>query len=191
MKILHIIPSAFDYFDDIKRQAFETVEDLEQAGVDIQVVTLQYGSVTKSEKSEVAKSAPSREYLGQISIEESALKWSEYGIVHLHCPFFGAGKLILNWKKEHQNIPLFITYYNDFATTDFFSIILKIYNLFYLPKIFRIADKIIFACEDKKQCACGAKIAQQNGKLAILKESTDSIAEITFVEYNKFLNNLN
>jgi hypothetical protein len=152
MRIIHIIPAAFNYFDDIKRSAFGIVEKLSDYGIESQMITLQYNTVTKREKRETtgfSGPALSYQYKGSQSISQAFSTLSEYDIIHFHCPFLGAGKKIIDWQKEHTEIPFIVTYYREVGLVDFLSIFVNLYNLYYLPKIFQLAKVITCFSEAK------------------------------------------
>ncbi len=142
MRILHIIPAAFNYFDDIKAEAFKLVENLHKLGIETDVFTLQYGGnpSSKSSMDSIRESAPSRQFVGMVGGEKITDEFVDYDIIHLHCPFFGAANKILKWKMSNPKIPFVVTYYRDIESTDLFAWIIKWYNSYYLPKIFAVAD---------------------------------------------------
>ena len=166
MRVIHIIPSAFDYFDDIRSQAFRLLEELHKLGVESEAFTLQYGSTGKSLKAVVKKVSPSvHDYVGNFDMDSAIASFSDFDIVHLHCPFFGAAGKILRWKKLNPGIPLVITYYRKVRILDLMSLIISFYSAYYLPKIFKLANGI----------------SQFN-----TEESQQSIAARTLVVYNSF-----
>ena len=59
MRVIHIIPSAFEYFDDIRSQAFRLLDGLNKLGVETEAFTLQYGSTNKAQKASIKEAAPS------------------------------------------------------------------------------------------------------------------------------------
>jgi len=141
MKVIHIIPSAFDYFDDIRSEAFKLLEELHKGGVESEAFTLQYGSTGKALKASIKKVSPSvHDYIGNFDMDNAIASFSDFDIVHLHCPFFGAAGKILRWKKLNSNIPLVITYYRAVRVLDLMSLFIRFYNAYYLPKFFKLAD---------------------------------------------------
>ena len=144
MKVIHIIPSAFDYFNDIRTQAFSLLEELHKLGVENEAITLQYGQPNRAIKKSVQSAAPvaARNYLGNFDISGVIKTFADFDAVHLHCPFFGAAGKILRWAKTRQS-PLVITYYRPVLMSDFFSIIILAYNWFYLARLFKLADSVI------------------------------------------------
>lgn len=168
MKVIHIIPSAFDYFNDIRSQAFKLLDGLHKLDVETEAFTLQYGLSNKAEKKSVKEAAPSvHSHIGDFDINSAIASFSDFDVVHLHCPFFGAAGKILQWKKDNPNTPLVITFYREVRVLDLMSLFIRLYNAYYLPKFFKLADAA----------------SQFNPE-----ESTESIAADTLLVYNSFAN---
>ncbi|MFH1292238.1 MAG: hypothetical protein ABIH87_03500 [bacterium] len=151
MRIAHIVPSTFEYFDDIKMDAFETVEQLSKYGIESIITTLQYSQAKRREKEKIsgkaggpAGKAPSYKYQGMQSIIQAIENFSSYDLVHLHCPFLGAGGKILEWKRKNPDTPLAVTYYRPVELVDFLSYFIRLYNSYYLSKIMRLAEVVMF-----------------------------------------------
>ncbi|MCX6779851.1 MAG: hypothetical protein NT034_01570 [Candidatus Magasanikbacteria bacterium] len=199
MKVLHIIPSAFNYFDDIRREAFAWLEEENNFGLQSEVITLEYGTTTKKEESEVGVTAPSRQFLGQQPISENANSWDRYDIINLHCPFFGAASQIISWAQANPNKALVVTYHNDFRTPDFFSLIIKFYNLYYLPKVFSIAKAVCFLVNRRSQSRGGISTLKNDKKAFVLGQisdeldihKTDIVSDLILVYNNTTLTNTN
>ncbi|MEK7131772.1 MAG: glycosyltransferase [Patescibacteria group bacterium] len=167
MRVIHIIPSAFEYFDDIRLQAFKLLDGLHKLGVETEAFTLQYGSTNKVEKASIKEASPSvHNYLGNFDIDSAIANFADFDIVHLHCPFFGAAGKILRWKKLNPGIPLVVTYYRPVRIQDLMSLFIRFYNAYYLPKIFKLADAV----------------ERFNGEEA---DAMGSIADRTLLMYNK------
>jgi hypothetical protein len=66
--------------------------------------------------------------------------FSRFDAVHLHCPFLGAAGRIVAWKLSHAGTPLVVTCYRKVILNDLFSLFIDLYNHFYLPRIFTLAD---------------------------------------------------
>jgi hypothetical protein len=143
MRVIHIIPSAFDYFDDIRSRAFKLLDWLHKLGVEAEAFTLQYGSTNKAEKASIKEASPSvHNYMGNFDINTAIDNFFNFDIVHLHCPFFGAAGKILRWKKLNPDIPLVVTYYREVRMEDLMSLFIRFYNAFYLPKFYKLADAV-------------------------------------------------
>ncbi len=195
MKVLHIIPSAFNYFDDIRSDAFKIVEAEGQYGVEADAITLEYGALTKSEKTEIKISAPDKKYIGQETIEKNSELWSEFDIVNLHCPFLGGAKKILDWADKNSDKSLVLTYHHDFETTDFFSWFIKIYNYYYLPRIFKKAKLVTFFFDHYDSSKIGLKMFKNNEKILILgvpqegqDVHSDQVVQDLIIVYNSLVN---
>jgi len=184
LQVLHIIPSAFNYFDDVKSYAFGVLNEMNAYDdVSATALTLQYGTPTIAEKQAVSAVAPDQEYKGAHPVEEVAKNFSDFDIVHLHAPFLGAAGHILQWKKEFPKIPLVITLYRPVVVVDLIAWGIKWYNNYYLPKLFEVADLVtVFPWSEKM----ANKITERNkidvsAKVRLLFES-DSFSQVQIIE---------
>ena len=171
MRVIHIIPSAFEYFNDIRSEVFKLIEGLYTMGIETEAFTLQYGGPTKTIKDQIKADSPSvHNYINSTSANGLVESLAEFDIVHLHCPFLGAARQILNWKKSHPKIPLVITYYRDVVWTDLFSLFIKLYNHYYLPKLFKVADIVV--CQNLGELASfrGSRHIGKDKHVAVLDE---------------------
>jgi len=88
MQVTHIIPAAFNYFDDIKEEAFGLVEKLPYFGVAVEAFTLQYNNVSKKNPTGAEGKPVSKEMefdsMGNVVSMLDSLENSD--IVHVHCP---------------------------------------------------------------------------------------------------------
>lgn len=150
MKVIHIIPSAFEYFDDIRARAFKTVSEQNSLGIAADAFTLQYGSVSRGEKAGINAAAPHQHYLGQSSFSQLVYRLADYDAVHLHTPFLGGAGALVKWKRAHPDIPLLASYYRPVKIVDGFSVFIWLYNRFYLPKIFALAQNVFDLTNDPK-----------------------------------------
>lgn len=199
MRVIHIIPSAFDYFGDIRSQAFKLLDGLHKLGVDTEAFTLQYGAATKSFKESVKEDSPSvHDFKGNVGIDGVVENLDDFDIVHLHCPFLGAASKIINWKKSHPNIPLVITYYRDVRFEDLFSAFIKLYNFYFLSKIFAISSVVICQNFGLFSSSAGAGYMKDNNKLAVIDEleldkemdgldGPEAVAAKTLMVYNSLM----
>lgn len=194
MKVLHIIPSAFDYFDDIRHESFVFLEEEGDLGLESDAITVSYGNVTRKEKKEVINVAPSRRYIGQDYFKKTVQAWDTYDVINLHCPFFGELGTVLNWSKAHPEKKLIVTYHHDFVAPDLFGYFIKLYNYYYLPKLFDLAELVIFFAERRNLSKTGIKMLKNDDKIAVLglpAEKGDihkfSIAEDLVIVYNSLM----
>ena len=184
MRIVHIVPSAFEYFDDIRREAFKIIGKLEDAGVQNEVFTLQYSKPSESETAELETITPAHNFQGMFGLQKLISELKNFDIVHLHCPFLGGGKKILEWKKNNPNKPLVLSYYRDVKILDPICLIIRFYNDYYLPKFFDLAKAVV--CFSRKDFyeSKGRKYLRDNTKLTVLApdESIHLTADLNKVQ---------
>ena len=142
MKVIHIIPAAFDYFQDVERDAFALIQKESEFGIESEAFTIHYGSVTKKHIVSIRESSPSSRFLGTLDAKEIFSELAGFDVVHLHCPFFGLAKDFLKWKLSTPK-PLVVTYHRDFKISDLFSVFIKGYLNYYLPRIFKVSDALV------------------------------------------------
>lgn len=151
MKIVHIIPAAFNYFDSIRTLAFQSVQLLQEDGWEVDAFTLQYGqeAPTRSFQKTVLAEAPLRQYSGTVKAPQlrDALD-QDYDIVHLHVPFLGMGPDLLRWRSTHPQGLLVVTRYSAVPIKDLFAIFVRLYNAYYIPRIIAQADTIFVYVKD-------------------------------------------
>lgn len=149
MKITHIIPSAFEYFNDIRERAFSWVEALGEHGFDVDVFTLQYDRPDTQVKEDVAIVAPSRKYESTGTVKtmiETITKSApskEAEIIHLHTPFLGGAGQIIKFIKSRPSARLVITHHRPVRFEDLISVYIYFYNSYYLPKLFALASAVL------------------------------------------------
>ncbi len=140
-------------------------------GVETEAFTLQYSQPSKSMKAEVAEDSSSvHNYAGNINLDNLAEHFSGFDIVHLHCPFLGMARKIIDWKKLHPSIPLVVTYYRDVRVEDMFSIFIKLYNAYYVPKIFALASVVVCYNFESFRKTAGFRSLHDTSNVAILDE---------------------
>jgi hypothetical protein len=171
MKVLHIIPGAFNYFDDIKAEAFKLVENLQRMGVDCETDVITYGTWTKREEGAVTAVAPSVVFDSMETIPETLDRATEFDVVHFHAPFLGAAKLFIDWKKNFSNQSLIVTYYRRVKISTLFSIFIYFYNNYYLPKLFASADFVTCSDDDAFKQAGGWRFLKDVNKFMVVDSS--------------------
>lgn len=177
IKILHIVPAAFDYFEEIRKEAFLLVDGLSELGFENYVFTLQYEAVNKRlEKKVQGETKGKMGFEKMYNITEIKQKMDEADIVHLHTPFLGMGKKILEYKKNNPQKKFVVTVHRGLQYVDFFTIIIWLYNNWYLSKIFKIADFV---------CATDEDVFEKQGGFSKLQDKKK------FVPINNFINFIN
>jgi hypothetical protein len=76
-----------------------------------------------------------------LSTLEEALRQAD--LVHVHVPFLGFGHELISFKKKFPKCPFVVTWYGPVRYTDLFSLFVRAYNAYYVPKIFKITDGLV------------------------------------------------
>lgn len=177
IKVLHIVPSAFDYFEKIRKEAFLLVDSLNELGFDNYVFTLQYQAVNKRLEKKVQGETRGKMGFEKIyNIGEVKDKMDEADIIHLHVPFLGMGKKILEYKKNNPQKKFIVTVHSGLPYIDFFTIIIWLYNGWYLSKIFAIADFVAVENEE---------IFKKSGGFSKLKDEKKLVLINNFINFIK------
>lgn len=177
MRVIHIIPSAFDYFDDIRSAAFATVDELSKIGVDGEAITLQYNAPKREERREIKEVAPSRQYVGTVDFDALFRDAKLFDAVHLHCPLLGAADKILFFKRQEPKMPLVVTYYRDALFSDLISLYIRWYNSHYLPLLFSAADAVVCFSAESFRKSRGSGFLKEPEKLFDLNFALDETEE--------------
>lgn len=145
MRVVHIIPAAFNYFNDIRDVAMAMVEAEGKMGLEVEVYMVQYGSVTERFSSEVKRVAPTRVFQGMVSGTSLVDALSSFDVVHVHCPMLGLMKKLVSFKQANPSVPLVVTYHRSVTHPDLFSLYVSWYTNWYLPRLLRVADALVTA----------------------------------------------
>jgi hypothetical protein len=179
MKVAHIVPAAFNYFDDIRNTALGLVSYLSEFDIEAEVFTVNYGTIESKDKaaSPVKAGASKGKYKGLVGIKSALQIMQQCDLLHVHTPLLGAASKVLAWKKKHKNTPLVVTYYRKVKVPDVFSLITRWYNSYNLPKLFAAANLITcFSFEDFKKNG-GFKYLKDNSKLIEVDSSTNFLGD--------------
>lgn len=145
MKILHIIPSAFSYFDDIKGKAMSLAEKQKELGFSVEAFTVQYQGFTPKQAAESSLQAPLLHFSGVFDAEEVISQLHYFDIIHFHAPFLGIiGKICGLLKNKASKSKIVISYWRDPIINDIFSVYIYLYNRFYVPKLSVLSDAQMF-----------------------------------------------
>jgi len=178
MKILHIVPTAFEYFEKIRSEAFGLVDDLNNLGFACEIITLQYSAVSKRLKSRVAEESEERiGFEKNYGDKELADKLDKADIIHLHAPFLGMGKKLLKYKREHKEKKFLITMHANLPYSDLFTIIIWLYNGFYLKRLMNEADFVVAENEQIFRAGGGFSYLHDLQKFVPMNNFTDFILE--------------
>lgn len=177
MRVLYIIPTVFDYFNDIRDNALRLAESLSQLGIDVETLTVQYEKPTKQEAVETKIIAPSAKSYGTTPAVDVSKRLMEFDILHVHCPMFGAAGKVLKWKLMQPDLPMVVTVNRRVETPDFFSYLILAYNLYYLPKLFRAAGSIAFPSLAEFKKYFGRSLAKYGDKVFQVDDSMQFAGE--------------
>lgn len=99
------------------------------------------------------------------------LFWSlgKFNIIHLHYPFFGAAEIVWLRKLVGLKTKLVITYHMDVVGKGWLGWIFKFHNKFILPRIIRMADRVIVTSFD---------YAENSNIAGLIKEDKEKFVEI-------------
>lgn len=150
MRILHIIPSAFTYFDATRDRAFAMIDEEEKIGLEVEAFTLQYGPASKRLQSAVRRQAPTRTFQGNATLKDVIASFTQFDLLHVHCPLLGGTYEILKFKQKNPGMPLVVTYHDAFVAPDLFGVFVSWYNAWYLPRLFKEADGIVALTSNKR-----------------------------------------
>ncbi|OGH68428.1 MAG: hypothetical protein A3I29_04690 [Candidatus Magasanikbacteria bacterium RIFCSPLOWO2_02_FULL_44_11] len=143
MKILHIIPAAWHYFDVIRDQAFQMIEAESRLGLEVEAFTFQYSRPNERSQQAIYIQAPSRTFAGHANLKQVIESLDTFEVINVHCPFLGAVPDIIRWKRQHPAKPIIVTYHGRLTTTDLFGVFISWYNAWYESKLFRAAETIV------------------------------------------------
>ncbi len=170
MKVGHLIPAAFEYFDDIYASAMALMEDLGENGVESVPFTLQY-TVKSSAKIAKTNHGSTFSVVRYTNLDAGFNAFAQCDIVHLHVPLLGGARAFIHWKKQHPEIPLLITYYRPVILPDFFSLIIKIYNWFYLSRLCALSERVIVFSKKYQKVRY---LTNRSGKVQLLSHFEDT-----------------
>lgn len=144
MKVIHFVPAAFEYFEDIRRAAFRSVEELDKRGVASEIITLQYGAPTRAAKEAAAEQEVKRSYQGTVPNSELLSSLAQFDIIHFHVPLLGFVGKFIAWKKLHPGARVVVSYYRPMQYSDLVSRLVGWYNRYYLKRLAARAEAVIY-----------------------------------------------
>lgn len=183
MRVLHILPSAFDYYNDLKLKIFSQIESERLLGIQSEAYTIQFGNVSKKEKNFISKNISTLSYNGLYDSKFIFSELDKYDIVHLHLPMFGFLKKLVDWKKNKPDNVLVVSVWIPPKLSDLFSYFVYIYSGIFDSKILALANAIL--CEDQSrfiQISTGCKLKKDcriYNLSDLLKDLIDSHIHLT------------
>jgi len=151
MKIAIVTSTFPPYAGGIGNVAASNARELVKLGYEVTVFTPLYKSV-KEEITDlkVRRVKPLFKYGNAAFVPALGRLLKDFEIIHLHYPFFGGAETIWLYKRKFKKkkIKIILHYHMDVVGEGIFRLIFKIHNLFILPRIAKMADKIIFTSMD-------------------------------------------
>ncbi len=177
MRVLHIIPAAFNYFDDIRFQAFKVVDGLSLFGIEAEAFTLQYGNTSMAEGSESpaqhrAARGNASQFMGMSTLADALATFAAFDILHVHAPLPAAAGKVIAWKKAHPHFPLVVSYYRPVKVVDFYSVGLLAYNALYMPALAAAADCLAVPSSPTANAVAKNRIGRRAPPVVVVDDST-------------------
>ena len=152
MKIAIITPTFPPYAGGIGNVAAANARELTKLGHEVTVFTPQYEQVSEEIKDLNITRLPTVMSYGNAAFVPSLI-WmlKGYDIAHIHYPFFGGAESLLFYKrtlKKKFGVKVILHYHMDVVGEGFLKTIFSLQRKFILPKIFKMADKVIFTSLD-------------------------------------------
>lgn len=168
MKIA-ILSSTFPpYAGGIGNVAAANARELVKLGHDVTVFTPSYQEVEEEIKDINIERVPALIYYGNAAFIPSVI-WmlKGYDIVHIHYPFFGGAETLWLYQrtlKKKFGVKIVVHYHMDVIGEGIFKTLFTIHRKLLLPKIIKMADKVIFTSMDYGIVSDLEKIYQKDEK---------------------------
>ncbi|MBP7992488.1 MAG: glycosyltransferase family 4 protein [Candidatus Magasanikbacteria bacterium] len=179
MKIAHIVCRFPPYYSGMGTVVFETAVELAKRGHSVEVITPDYYEEQEIKPAEaepekthapslqkdldfVRRLEPTITYGNAARLPNLDKELEQFDLVHLHYPFFGTANLVRRWKVKNPLKPLVITYHMDTRAPGWIGLFFKLYSKYYLPKILKVADKIIASSFDYARASDAAAVFASN-----------------------------
>ncbi len=151
MKIAIVTPTFPPYAGGIGNVAAFNARELSQLGHEVVIFTPLYEAVKEEVIDlKVKRITPLFKYGNAAFVPALGKLLSGFDIIHLHYPFFGGAETIWLYKRKlkKNKAKIVLHYHMDVVGEGIFKIIFKIHQIVCLPKIVKMADKIIFTSID-------------------------------------------
>ncbi|HLC70326.1 MAG TPA: hypothetical protein VJH75_04795 [Patescibacteria group bacterium] len=187
VKALHIIPGAFDYFNDIRKEALLLTDALSEVkGLEVEYVVLEYG-LPKAGHGSFEDRVSGRIHQGNGNLKETIASLDNYDLIHLHAPFLGGAKPLLKYYNEKKDPPpLVITYYRDVKITDLLSYYVRWYNRRYLGGLMKKASEVLVLGDESqfKDLPSGQNIVDKYEFWGDIPLNQEAFVEKNVIVYN-------
>lgn len=153
MKIAIVVSTFPPYLAGIGNVAYHQALEMKKLGYDVEVITPNY-KTKKFEEEEIngvkIKSVVPLFKYGNAAIVPAIariIKKGKYDIVHLHYPFFGGAEYVKKARKRRK-FKFIVHYHMDTVGRNWKGMIFSLYNKYCLPKIIKLADKVVVTSFD-------------------------------------------
>lgn len=156
--------------------AYHYSDELVKLGHEVTVFTPRYSKVEKQEEKnfKFKHSLPLARYGNAAFVPQLFWQLNEFDIVHLHYPFFGGAEVVWLWKKFHPKKKLIITYHMDVVGQGMLGGFFRWHTKYWMPKILKLADKIIVSSFDYlEHSALNKFFVQHKEKFIVLPFGVD------------------
>jgi glycosyltransferase involved in cell wall biosynthesis len=152
MKIAIITPVFPPYAGGIGAVAFEHAKYMKQKGEELTVFTPLYPNHNKDHIDPVAvkRLKPLFSYGNAAYVPALYRFIKEFNVVHLHYPFFGGAEVIWRHRRKlkRRGIKVVVHYHMDVVGTGIMKTFFSIHKKIFLPKLIKMADRVIVTSND-------------------------------------------
>jgi len=182
MKIAQVVCRFKPYKGGISNMAYDHALGLTKSGHKVTVFTPLYNKNDREfdrQDFQIKRLRPWARFGNGAFLPQLIGQLSDYDIIHLHYPFFGAAEIVWLLKRvKGKKIKLVITYHMDVVGALLMKPFFKFHTKFIMPQIIKAADKIIVTSLDYAQTS--------NIKDFLAKEPDKFIAIPPSVDLHRF-----
>jgi glycosyltransferase involved in cell wall biosynthesis len=191
MKIAIVTPTFPPYAGGIGNVAAFNAKELVKLGHQVTVFTPFYKQVKEEFSDLNIKRIPPLFKYGNAAFVP-ALSWMLEGfdIIHIHYPFFGGAEVVWLHKRKFkkQAAKIVLHYHMDVVGQGMTKLFFKLHRMFILPRIVKMANKVIFTSMDYGNSSYLAQMAKKNpNKFIEVPNGVDSNNFVPEAKDEKFL----
>lgn len=167
MRIAVVTPTFPPYPGGIGNVAAFNAIELIKLGHQVEVFTPQYKKIDQEfEGVKINRIKPLVKYGNAAFIPALHFMLKDFDIIHLHYPFFGGAETIWLYQKKlkKSGAKIVLHYHMDTVGQGIFKILFGLSRIFFLPKIIKLADKVIVTSADYGKNSNVAKYLKQDPK---------------------------
>ncbi len=166
MKIAIVVSTFPPYAGGIGNVAAANARELVRLGHSVTVFTPAYAAVTEEVTDTTVKRVPPLFTYGNAAFVPS-LHWMLKGfdIIHLHYPFFGGAETLWLYRrtlKKKYKAKIIVHYHMDVVGERVLAFFFTLHKLFFLPRIVKLADKVLVTSADYAKYSYLAKFLNKD-----------------------------